>query len=200
MLHAKMLNFVSSYNISGKINDEKMEKEIKAAFESVYPRSGISSFLTITTLKGKMDQLMELAKIVLGIRLFNKSIGKGGYGLPNTDTDMKENLEQILQNMNDQIKYILFSNKKREKLIIKSILMKRKVEMLEELERRKANPVHMDDDVLDIHDEYEELLSMISKEGDSPQSLGIYKNEQVVKWINELAYHKQYLNYLTQSS
>lgn len=197
VLYSKMLNFVSSYNISGKINDEKMDKEIKAAFESVYPRSGVSAFLTITTAKGKIDQLMELAKIVLGIRLFNKSIGKGGYGIPNTDKDMVENLEQILQNMNDQIKYIIHSNKKREKLIIKSILMKRKADMKEELERRKANPV-MDDDILDIHDEYEELLLMISKEGESPQSLGIYKNEQVIKWINELAFHNQYLNYLTQ--
>lgn len=196
-LYHKMLNFVSSYNISGKIDDDKTDKEIKAAFESVYPRSGVSAFLTITTIKGKTDQLMELAKIVLGIRLFNKSIGKGGYGIPNTDADIKENLKQILHNMNDQIKYIKQSNKRREKLIVKSILLKRKSDLMQELENRKSNPI-MDDDILDIHDEYDELLAMMSTEEKNTQSLGIYKDEQVAKWINELAFHNQYLNYLTQ--
>jgi hypothetical protein len=35
----------------------------------------------------KTQQLAEMANIVLGIRLFNKEIGKGGAGLGDVDED-----------------------------------------------------------------------------------------------------------------
>ena len=57
-----------------------MEREVAAALESVFPRIGLKAFMTMSR-REKEGQLNELANIVLGIRLFNKDIGKGGAGI-----------------------------------------------------------------------------------------------------------------------
>ena len=51
-----------------------------AALESVLPRAGLRPLISLTDSE-KVSQLCELSNIVLGIRLFNKEIGKGGVGL-----------------------------------------------------------------------------------------------------------------------
>lgn len=56
------------------------EREIAAALESVFPRIGLKAF-TLLAPEDKAAQLHELANIVLGIRLYNRSIGKGGAGI-----------------------------------------------------------------------------------------------------------------------
>ncbi|KAJ1621444.1 hypothetical protein T492DRAFT_601498 [Pavlovales sp. CCMP2436] len=56
------------------------EREIAAALESVFPRIGLKAF-TMLAAEDKAAQLNELANIVLGIRLFNRSIDKGGVGI-----------------------------------------------------------------------------------------------------------------------
>ena len=56
------------------------EREVAAALESVFPRIGLKSFVHLST-EEKKAQLDELAKVVTGIRLFNKATGKGGAGL-----------------------------------------------------------------------------------------------------------------------
>ena len=60
--------------------DNAVEREVAAALESVFPRIGLKAFMTMSR-REKEGQLNELANIVLGIRLFNKDIGKGGAGL-----------------------------------------------------------------------------------------------------------------------
>lgn len=54
-----------------------MEKEVAAALESVIPRAALSPFIMLNNTE-KVTQLTELSNLVLGIRLFNKEIGKGG--------------------------------------------------------------------------------------------------------------------------
>ena len=56
------------------------EREIAAALESVFPRIGLKAFTSLAA-EDKVAQLHELANIVLGIRLFNRHIGKGGAGI-----------------------------------------------------------------------------------------------------------------------
>ena len=51
-----------------------------AALESVLPRAGLRPFVSLTTAE-KVAQLCELSNIIIGIRLFNRDIGKGGAGL-----------------------------------------------------------------------------------------------------------------------
>jgi hypothetical protein len=67
-----------------------MEKEVAAALESVIPRAALSPFIMLNNTE-KVTQLTELSNLVLGIRLFNKEIGKGG----NTIQDMNDLIEKI---------------------------------------------------------------------------------------------------------
>jgi len=60
--------------------DRPAEREIAAALESVFPRIGLKAFTALPH-DDKVAQLHELANIVLGIRLFNRHIGKGGAGI-----------------------------------------------------------------------------------------------------------------------
>ena len=60
--------------------DRPAEREIAAALESVFPRIGLKAFTALPN-DDKVAQLHELANIVLGIRLFNRHIAKGGAGI-----------------------------------------------------------------------------------------------------------------------
>lgn len=53
------------------------DREVAAAMESVFPRVTLKSFMTMQK-EEKRTQLSELSCIVLGILLFNRTIGKGG--------------------------------------------------------------------------------------------------------------------------
>ncbi|KAH8065642.1 zinc ion transmembrane transporter [Aureococcus anophagefferens] len=61
-----------------------VEREIAAALESVFPRIGLKSFVQLSS-EEKRLQLEELARIVTGIRLFNREGGKGGAGLDHVE-------------------------------------------------------------------------------------------------------------------
>eukprot|EP00736_Rhodelphis_marinus_P007545 Rmarinus@m.16694 len=61
-------------------NTRQVEREIAAALESVFPRIALKAFAVMTQ-EEKEGQLDELSNIVLGIRLFNQEIGKGGAEL-----------------------------------------------------------------------------------------------------------------------
>ena len=67
-----------------------MEKEVAAALESVIPRAALSPFMMLNNTQ-KVTQLTELNNLVLGIRLFNKEIGKGGVSV----NDIGQLLEKI---------------------------------------------------------------------------------------------------------
>merc|ERR1719146_196613 len=70
-------------------NDVKaVEREVAAALESVFPRVGLRAFVSLTP-NEKGAQLQELASIVMGIRLFNAHLGKGGTCLPLACVDQK---------------------------------------------------------------------------------------------------------------
>lgn len=80
-----MLNSRPAYkeieNGEGKTGaDRSAERECAAALESVFPRVALKSFMTMRS-EDKRKQLAELTNIVLGIRLFNREIGKGGADL-----------------------------------------------------------------------------------------------------------------------
>lgn len=61
-------------------NQFKIEKEVAAALESVIPRAALGPFVTLNSSE-KVTQLVELSNLVIGIRLFNQEISKGGAGL-----------------------------------------------------------------------------------------------------------------------
>ncbi|KAL4475445.1 hypothetical protein ABPG72_022080 [Tetrahymena utriculariae] len=57
-----------------------IEKEVAAGLESVIPRAALGPFVSLNPSE-KVTQLVELSNLVIGIRLFNKWIQKGGIGL-----------------------------------------------------------------------------------------------------------------------
>lgn len=83
-------------------NSETIQREVNAALESVIPRNALPPFLMLTNAE-KATQLSELSSLVLGIRLFNKEIGKGGSSLPDIQVLAekldKDFLETIRENL-----------------------------------------------------------------------------------------------------
>lgn len=81
---------------------ETIQREVNAALESVIPRNALPPFLMLTNAE-KATQLAELSSLVLGIRLFNKEIGKGGSSLPDikalAEKLDKDFLESIRENL-----------------------------------------------------------------------------------------------------
>lgn len=51
-----------------------------AALQSVFPQTELGAFMSLIK-KDKERQMIELALITSGIRLFNKECGKGGEGI-----------------------------------------------------------------------------------------------------------------------
>lgn len=83
--------------------DRNVEKEVAAALESVFPRVGLKSFVSMTA-DDKRFQLEELMRIVEGIRLFNKELGKGGAGIPVTVDFIQENVATLAKMVKDEVK------------------------------------------------------------------------------------------------
>ena len=79
-LYRKIFNFLVVRAGLEPGADRPAEREIAAALESVFPRIGLKAFTALPN-DDKIAQLHELANIVLGIRLFNRHIGKGGAGI-----------------------------------------------------------------------------------------------------------------------
>merc|ERR1719421_503475 len=121
-LYRQIFTFLMSTSGSGSTTDRNVEREIAAALESVFPRIGLKSFIQLST-ADKKNQLNELCNIVLGIRLFNKEIKKGGAGLSDNcgaaDADITrvneglnaelDQVSELCQQYSDALLY-LFSN------------------------------------------------------------------------------------------
>ena len=82
--------------------DKAAEREIAAALESVFPRVGLKSFVRLEP-EEKSAQLMELAKIVLGIRLFNREEDRGGAGLDDMDINATKLATALAQDIEHEV-------------------------------------------------------------------------------------------------
>ena len=70
-------------------NNEAAQRETMAALETVFPKVHMDSFIAQRETE-KTRQLEEIWRIVWGIRIFNKEIGKGGAGIPDLLADAVE--------------------------------------------------------------------------------------------------------------
>lgn len=89
IFHLLILKCTSPTGTASPPKDAAIEREVAAALESVFPRVGLRSFIALTGPE-KAAQLQELCSIVLGIRIFNQHMGKGGTGLPMLEDKLKE--------------------------------------------------------------------------------------------------------------
>lgn len=88
VLYKKIFNFllfknrelIENINPKDESAQFNIDKEVAAALESVIPRAALGPFVSLNPSE-KVTQLVELSNLVIGIRLFNKRIGKGGVSL-----------------------------------------------------------------------------------------------------------------------
>lgn len=85
-----------------KKQDKAVEREVAAALESVFPRIGLKTFIHLS-FEDKGVQLLELARIVLGIRLFNRDQGRGGAGIDRMDEDTLKQSLTVTQDIKNEI-------------------------------------------------------------------------------------------------
>jgi len=112
-LYRKIFNYLLFKNklyIYGKYSNIQLttpvanivDREVAAALESVLPRVGLRPFISLS-ISDKEAQLVELSNIVLGIRLFNKEIKKGGIGLDSFEDITIHEGRQLLNSINVEV-------------------------------------------------------------------------------------------------
>ena len=70
-LYRLIFRFLLDFAPNPKIGMKAVDKEVAAALESVFPRVGLKAFVSLSE-EDKRAQLIELGRIVTGIRLLNK--------------------------------------------------------------------------------------------------------------------------------
>lgn len=132
LLYKKIFNYLlykNKQNIIGNYStiqlttsiSNTIEREVAAALESVLPRAGLRPFVSLTTPE-KVAQLCELSNIVIGIRLFNRDIGKGGVGLESFSEIINHPSRSLLEDLNKEVqdmmelsdRYTMYFNVLRE--------------------------------------------------------------------------------------
>ena len=108
-IHKKIFNYLlikTKQNTLNSINDNTLtssektnlginaEREIYLNLDNIFPKSGLTPFLTLS-IQDKISQLNELSNTVMGIRLLNCELGKGGIGLMTLE-DIKKKLKYDL--------------------------------------------------------------------------------------------------------
>uniref|UniRef100_A0A8C5QTK3 Cilia- and flagella-associated protein 206 n=1 Tax=Leptobrachium leishanense TaxID=445787 RepID=A0A8C5QTK3_9ANUR len=88
-LYRKIVSYVLLRSGLGSPTEIKVVREATAALQSVFPHTELGTFLSLLK-KDKERQLRELTMIVTGIRLFNKDCEKGGEGIDDLPTILKE--------------------------------------------------------------------------------------------------------------
>ena len=78
------------------------DSEMAAALESVFPRVSLKAFVSLKA-EDKRKQLSELMNIVLGIRLFNKEIGKGGHDLESLEVICAEEANAAISDLQSKL-------------------------------------------------------------------------------------------------
>ena len=220
-LYDKMLTFVITYtstNTSNNDNNEINEEEILLAFESVYSRSGVYSYIKLS-MKQKIEQLLELARIVLGIRVFNKHEGKGGEDMSNIHIDTLYTIRSYITDITTDLNLIDTDNGRQENNIIQSFLNKRKQELIKEVELKRVSNIIGDhtfsDDLNDLNDDIPpvsgpvpvlvETVTSASEraqvEDSSSTTTDVHTatedtQENLIENISKLAYNQQYTLYL----
>lgn len=94
IIHPQIFSYLLRHTSDEPRAGRGVEREVAAALESVFPRISLKAFINLGT-EEKYAQLDELANIVLGIRVFNQHIGKGGVNIPNPQQRAAELLQKL---------------------------------------------------------------------------------------------------------
>ncbi|KAG9493653.1 hypothetical protein GDO78_001506 [Eleutherodactylus coqui] len=101
-LYRKIVSYVLLRSGLGSPTDIKVVREATAALQSVFPHTELGTFLSLVK-KDKERQLRELTMMVTGIRLFNKDCGKGGEGIDDLPTILKEAIPATTKHIDSEL-------------------------------------------------------------------------------------------------
>ena len=202
-LYRKIFRFLMEFAPTehAPTQDRAVEKEVAAALESVFPRIGLKAFVQLTT-EEKNAQLMELARIVLGIRLFNRHQGRGGAGIDDIDVECPQLCKLVEKDITQEVESISTLCNKYQEVIVKAYLKIRRNsirksqaaekevlrgKIIRDLEENdELSPEEMESKLLEVkledeldEEEEEELADWILE-----------------RWSFELANRRQYLAFL----
>lgn len=171
---------VSTASKSGSItHDRAVEREVAAALESVFPRIGLKAFVQLNG-EEKNVQLAELARIVLGIRLYNRDQGRGGAGIEDNDKQSLHLATAMLQDIDREVEFFADACNKYQTAIVRANLRNRRIE----IEKRALEESCADDKL-------------------SAQKLAHLKSHKppvspylINRWVQELSNRRQYLTFL----
>jgi hypothetical protein len=178
LLYRKIFQFLVDFNpsSSARSQDKSAEREVAAALESVFPRVGLKSFVQLST-EDKSSQLMELARIVLGIRIFNRSQGRGGQDIENIDEHCEILSREFSKNLNEQIEKFSAICDEQQQVIVRAHLIKKRQDR-----DAKENAPGSKHEHKSVH-------------GAMTASF-VVTNELLDRWSQELANRRQYLSFL----
>jgi hypothetical protein len=210
-LYRKIFRFLLEFAPNSKPADKLVEREIAAALESVFPRVGLKTFIQLTP-EEKSTQLLELARIVLGIRLFNREEGRGGSGLDHLDTDGLNLATVLLSDIEKEMGFFQDACNKYQKAIVRAHLYRRRKAYLEkEVESEKKEGEEDGARGKNNHNDSKAEAKGASLRPNSNQQPrhGLKSNEiflisqledvndyVIDRWSQELANRRQYLSFL----
>lgn len=200
ILYRKIFKFLLDYPPNAKLNDRLVEREVAAALESVFPRIGLKAFLSLTK-DERGGQLMELARITLGIRLFNREQGRGGAGIEAMDKDTNMLAAAMVRDIDREVEFFADACSKYSTAIIRARLVKRRKVIEDEREAQRmysAKAKKFDDGSgaraekpSSVGQNYESALPPIPG-----SDLELLPDRVIGRWQDELANRRQYLNFL----
>lgn len=176
VLYRKIFRFLLDFAPNAKGQDRQVEREVAAALESVFPRVGLKTFAQLSY-DEKNSQLAELAKIVLGIRLFNRDQNRGGAGIDNMDKEGSQLASSMLEDVNNEVEFFSDACTKYQIAIVRAQLLRRRDDIL--MEKKIAES---------------KADSPIKKKNEKQSNLIPIK--LVERWLKELANRRQYLGFL----
>lgn len=184
-LYRKIFRFLLEYAPNSKSHDRLVEREVAAALESVFPRIGLKAFLGLGK-EERSAQLLELGRITLGIRLFNREQGRGGAGIDAMDKDSRMLAKAMVRDIDREAEFFADACNKYQMAIVRAHCETRKVANLKAMAAAKAEAKNARG--IDHVEETEPPIT-VDESNLTPVSV-------VERWGQELANRRQYLSFL----
>ena len=192
-LYRKIFRFLLDYAPNAKSHDRLVEREVAAALESVFPRVGLKAFLSLTA-EERSAQLLELGRITLGIRLYNRSEGRGGAGIDNMDKDANMLSRAMVRDIDREVEFFADACNKYQIAIVRAHCAKRKDIFIKE--KAEAKALLDKQRGIDANDYKQGSNNNNNNSSDNNDNIKIIPDEVITRWSAELSNRRQYLSFL----
>lgn len=172
--------------------DKLVEREVAAALESVFPRIGLKTFIQLT-FEEKSVQLLELGRIILGIRLFNKDQSKGGAGIHAMEEEAFEKASTLAGDLENEISIFSDACDRYQAAIVRVHQSRRKMDLEREESEKAEAEMRKKMSEAELKEIDDVKGPAAGKEISYP---GIASDQVVDRWSQELVNRRQYLNFL----